>query len=72
MSALCIITHMIDDRLMTYTLIPADAEEGTLLWVKVALVTFVSLIEPLFEPYPFEPVDPQVSHKGLIRLACGL
>lgn len=45
---------------MTFTLRPADEAEGDVLWAKVALVFFVSSVEPLFEPYPYIPVDPEV------------
>ena len=53
---------------MTYILQPKDQYEGVLLWAKVALVTFVGIIEPLFEPYPYVPYDPSVS----IRIALSL
>ncbi|KAF7797042.1 hypothetical protein EIP86_008234 [Pleurotus ostreatoroseus] len=44
--------------LMTFTLRPADEAEGDILWAKIALVFFVSSVGPLFEPYPYIPVDP--------------
>ncbi|KAI0685987.1 hypothetical protein BC835DRAFT_1420713 [Cytidiella melzeri] len=43
--------------LMTFTLRPADEAEGRVLWVKVALAT-LAVVLPLFEPYPYIPVDP--------------
>lgn len=46
--------------LMTFTLRPADEAEGDILWAKIALLIFVSTVEPLFEPYPYIPVDPTV------------
>ncbi|KAJ3531222.1 hypothetical protein NM688_g7605 [Phlebia brevispora] len=45
--------------LMTFTLRPLDEVEGYILWVKVALSTFVGLIEPLFEPHAYIPIDPE-------------
>ena len=53
--------------LMTYTLEPADRAGGTLFWVKISLITFVGIIEPLFEPYPYIPVDPKV-HSRVMSL----
>ncbi len=47
--------------LMTFTLDPADKAEGSALWVKVAFVTFVGAIEPMFEPYVYIPEVPQVT-----------
>ena len=47
--------------IMTYTLHPADGHEGKLLWAKVVLAIFAGIIEPIFEPYPYIPVDPAVS-----------
>ncbi|KAI0693031.1 hypothetical protein BC835DRAFT_1520746 [Cytidiella melzeri] len=44
--------------LMTLTRTPADEAEGQILWAKIALITFVSVILPLFEPYPYIPVNP--------------
>lgn len=46
--------------LWTFTLHPIDQAEGGILWAKVALALFISVIEPLFEPYPYVPVDPKV------------
>lgn len=46
--------------LMTFTLRPADEAEGVLLWAKVALSAFAGLVEPVFEPYPFMPLNPNV------------
>ncbi|KAJ3551734.1 hypothetical protein NM688_g4534 [Phlebia brevispora] len=43
--------------LMTFTLKPLDEAEGHVLWVKVALLTFVGLIEPLFEPHAYIAID---------------
>lgn len=51
--------------LMTFPLRPVDEAEGGILWAKVALVMFISLVEPAFEPYPYIPVDPKVSKRGV-------
>lgn len=39
---------------------PLDEDEGDILWAKVALVVFATFLEPVFEPYPYIPVDPKV------------
>ena len=46
--------------LATLTLHPIDAPEGLILWVKVILLTLVAVVQPLLEPYPYIPVDPEV------------
>jgi len=46
--------------LATYTQTPADLEEGGILWVKIALLTFTSIGIPLFVPRRYVPVDPKV------------
>ncbi|PSR73260.1 hypothetical protein PHLCEN_2v10875 [Hermanssonia centrifuga] len=46
--------------LMTFTLEVADKDEGSILWVKIALVAFTGVVEPMFEPYPYIPVDHKV------------
>ena len=57
--------------LTTTTLRPLDEDEGKILWAKVALAIFVSLVEPIFEPYPYVPVDPKVGTKPqLTRRVC--
>lgn len=43
--------------LVTFTTHPEDEAEGALLWAKIGLVFFIGIIEPLFEPYPYIPVD---------------
>ncbi|VDB89909.1 unnamed protein product [Peniophora sp. CBMAI 1063] len=45
--------------LMTYTLLPADRQEGVLLWIKVALVTFAGVLIPLTVPRAYIPLDPE-------------
>lgn len=50
--------------LMTFTLEVADKDEGSILWVKIALVAFTGVVEPMFEPYPYIPVD----HKVIITV----
>lgn len=47
--------------LMTFTLHPRDEDLGTLLWVEIGLAAFAGIIEPLFEPYPYVPVDAKAS-----------
>ena len=51
--------------LMTFTLQPADSAEGILLWVKIALLAFVGVVEPLFEPFPYAGCDLTVSGVSL-------
>lgn len=46
--------------LMTFTLRPIDEAEGNILWVQVALSCFVGVIEPLFEPRAWIPIEPEV------------
>jgi hypothetical protein len=46
--------------LMTYTLSPADAVEGPLLWAKIAVITFAAVFVPLCIPRKYVPVDPRV------------
>lgn len=46
--------------LLTFTLCPADDADGMLLWVEVALVALSGVLIPLFEPYPYVPLDPKV------------
>lgn len=50
---------------MTFTLRPADEAEGQVLWAKVALAGLVGFVLPVFEPYPYIPVDPLVSFSRL-------
>ncbi|KAI8986290.1 P-loop containing nucleoside triphosphate hydrolase protein [Trametes punicea] len=45
--------------LATFTLSPLDAIEGSLLWVKIALLTLAAVIVPLFCPRQYVPVDPK-------------
>ena len=47
--------------LMTVTLHPRDTHEGRVLWAKMALTGVASILLPLFEPYPYIPVDPKAS-----------
>lgn len=48
---------------MTFTLVPKDEAEGSIMWVKIALATFIGAMEPIFEPYPYVPYDPAVSRQ---------
>ena len=45
--------------LMTVTLRPLDESEGAILWMKVALTLFASVVEPLLEPHLYTPVNPK-------------
>ncbi|TBU23091.1 hypothetical protein BD311DRAFT_811015 [Dichomitus squalens] len=45
--------------LATFTLQPADASEGSLLWAKVSVLTFAAVIIPLVVPRQYIPVDPK-------------
>lgn len=45
--------------LATYTLQPADKEEGNTIWVKIAVLTVTGVIIPLLMPHPYVPVDPK-------------
>ncbi|KAI0775462.1 ABC transporter type 1, transmembrane domain-containing protein [Irpex lacteus] len=47
--------------LTTFTLHPADEAEGQILWAKVALAGLAGFVLPIFEPYPYIPVDPFAS-----------
>ena len=46
--------------LLTFTLSPADAYEGALLWVKIGLLTFAAIVVPLLVPRQYIPIDPKV------------
>jgi hypothetical protein len=56
--------------LMTFTLTPADAAEGGLLWAKVLLSALGAVVLPLFEPYPYIPLDPSVRSPFIARTTC--
>jgi hypothetical protein len=47
--------------LITFTLDPADGDEGHLVWTKVALAGIAGFLVPMCEPYPYLPVDPEAS-----------
>ncbi|KAL4247270.1 ATP-binding cassette transporter C [Abortiporus biennis] len=44
--------------LCTYTLSPADAREGIILWEKIAVLTYAAIFVPLFVPREYIPFDP--------------
>lgn len=46
--------------LLTFTLSPADAHEGALLWVKIGLLAFTAIVVPLLVPRQYIPIDPKV------------
>ncbi|KAH6912895.1 ATP-binding cassette transporter [Coprinopsis sp. MPI-PUGE-AT-0042] len=45
--------------LVTFNGVPADQEEGWVLWVKVGLTFFSAIIIPLAAPRPYFPVNPE-------------
>ncbi|KAI0746563.1 P-loop containing nucleoside triphosphate hydrolase protein [Daedaleopsis nitida] len=45
--------------LATIDLVPVDINEGSLLWVKVGLLTLASVVIPVFVPRKYIPVDPK-------------
>jgi hypothetical protein len=56
--------------LATFTLAPADAAEGALLWAKVLLSVVGAIVLPLIEPYPYMPLDPSVRKVSSIKASC--
>lgn len=48
--------------LATFTLNPLDRAEGTVLWVKIALLTINGVLAPLLIPRPYVPFDSKVDH----------
>ena len=44
----------------TVTLSPADAAEGPLVWVKLALLSIAAVVIPLTAPRKYEPINPKV------------
>src|ERR1700761_4829343 len=46
--------------LLTFTLSPADAYEGALLWVKIGLLAFGAIVVPLLVPRQYIPINPKV------------
>jgi hypothetical protein len=47
--------------LITFTLAPADAHEGWLIWTKIALAGVAGIVVPMAEPTVYIPFDPTVS-----------
>ena len=45
--------------LLTFTLSPADAYEGALLWVRIGLLAFGAVLVPLLVPRRYTPIDPK-------------
>ncbi|KAF9458727.1 P-loop containing nucleoside triphosphate hydrolase protein [Collybia nuda] len=45
--------------LMTYNRVPMDISQGWTLWVKIALLTLISVVIPLLIPRQYIPVDPK-------------
>ena len=46
--------------LLTFSLTPVDAYEGALLWIKIGLLAFASIVIPLLVPCQYIPIDPKV------------
>lgn len=51
--------------LLTYTLNPADKEQGRLLWIKVAMAVLAGAIIPAIEPRLYIPTNSLVSRGDL-------
>jgi len=47
--------------LCTFTLTPADINEGPFLWARIAVLTVAAVIVPLLVPRQYVPVDPKVN-----------
>jgi hypothetical protein len=45
--------------LLTFTLSPADACEGALLWARIGLLAFSAVVIPLLAPRQYKPIDPK-------------
>src|SRR6266702_1378093 len=45
--------------LLTFTLLPADAWEGALLWVRIGLLAIAAVVIPLLFPRQYIPIDPK-------------
>lgn len=53
--------------LMTYTLKPADTNEGIALWLKIIILTIVAILVPGFMPQQYVPLDFQVCSGNCIE-----
>ena len=53
--------------LLTFTLVPADAWEGTLLWVKIGLLALAGIVVPLITPRQYVPLDPKARSSSFPR-----
>ena len=57
--------------LATVLLTPADAAEGSLMWVKVALLSVSGVVIPLMVPRKYEPINPKVRvQRSVETLVC--
>jgi hypothetical protein len=45
--------------LLTYTLLPADAQEGALIWAKIGFLFIAGIAVPLAVPRRYVPIDPK-------------
>lgn len=52
--------------LATYTDLPLDRAEGSILWAKVIVLVIVGIFVPLFVPRVYVPYDPEVFHLAII------
>ncbi|PPR04710.1 hypothetical protein CVT24_011832 [Panaeolus cyanescens] len=59
LSTWCVYAYRDIWPLATYTLQPKDGAEGTLLWVKISVLSVISVIVPLVIPRRYVPVDPK-------------
>jgi hypothetical protein len=62
-------SYLYQDIWPLLSLYPSAYERGErALWAKVALATARSIILPMFEPFPYIPVDPEVAFPFLLDL----
>ncbi|EGO28521.1 hypothetical protein SERLADRAFT_354415 [Serpula lacrymans var. lacrymans S7.9] len=45
--------------LLTFTHIPLDIHEGWLLWVKISILTLITIVLPIIKPRQYVPFDPK-------------
>ena len=54
--------------LCTFTITPADINEGPFLWARMAALIIVAVVVPLFIPRQYIPVDPKVNTRLFLLL----